>query len=278
MSREEKRRRERLESVIELCRTVKETGLDPFSVDTDYVLSIIREFFPNVKSLQDFCLDAEAIKELSSVIEKQGNWIEHQSTSLYKDPFLLESRIRELGGEKLADLFIQSWHPIVALEQMSITSLKDSMDYWKDLLPLDVRWSKKGPEAVEMEMASLEEAIKMGLISERDFTAELEVLWEELKGRVGEKGKMRYWDFIGAGTYEETIWRAFIASFLVSYGYASLEVDRVEEEIFIIPYEEQKGIQSLEHTASIPVLVDYEEWRKWREGENEGQAEPTQGR
>ena len=278
MSREEKRRRERLESVIELCRTVKETGLDPFSVDTDYVLSIIREFFPNVKSLQDFCLDAEAIKELSSVIEKQGNWIEHQSTSLYKDPFLLESRIRELGGEKLADLFIQSWHPIVTLEQMSITSLKDSMDYWKDLLPLDVRWSKKGPEAVEMEMASLEEAIKMGLISERDFTAELEVLWEELKGRVGEKGKMRYWDFIGAGTYEETIWRAFIASFLVSYGYASLEVDRVEEEIFIIPYEEQKGIQSLEHTASIPVLVDYEEWRKWREGENEGQAEPTQGR
>jgi len=278
MSREEKRRRERLESVIELCRTVKETGLDPFSVDTDYVLSIIRGFFPNVKSLQDFCLDAEAIKELSSVIEKQGNWIEHQSTSLYKDPFLLESRIRELGGEKLADLFIQSWHPIVALEQMSITSLKDSMDYWKDLLPLDVRWSKKGPEAVEMEMASLEEAIKMGLISERDFTAELEVLWEELKGRVGEKGKMRYWDFIGAGTYEETIWRAFIASFLVSYGYASLEVDRVEEEIFIIPYEEQKGIQSLEHTASIPVLVDYEEWRKWREGENEGQAEPTQGR
>jgi len=278
MSREEKRRRERLESVIELCRTVKETGLDPFSVDTDYVLSIIREFFPNVKSLQDFCLDAEAIKELSSVIEKQGNWIEHQSTSLYKDPFLLESRIRELGGEKLADLFIQSWHPIVALEQMSITSLKDSMDYWKDLLPLDVRWSKKGPEAVEMEMASLEEAIKMGLISERDFTAELEVLWEELKGRVGEKGKMRYWDFIGAGTYEETIWRAFIASFLVSYGYASLEVDRVEEEIFIIPYEEQKGIQSLEHTASIPVLVDYEEWRKWREGENEAQAEPTQGR
>jgi len=278
MSREEKRRRERLESVIELCRTVKETGLDPFSVDTDYVLSIIREFFPNVKSLQDFCLDAEAIKELSSVIEKQGNWIEHQSTSLYKDPFLLESRIRELGGEKLADLFIQSWHPIVALEQMSITSLKDSMDYWKDLLPLDVRWSKKGPEAVEMEMASLEEAIKMGLISERDFTAELEVLWEELKGRVGEKGKMRYWDFIGAGTYEETIWRAFIASFLVSYGYASLEVDRVEEEIFIIPYEEQKGIQSLEHTASIPVLVDYEEWRKWREGENEAQAEPAQGR
>jgi hypothetical protein len=278
MSREEAKRRERLMSVIELCRLVKETGLDPFSVDTDYVLSIIREFFPNVKSLQDFCLDAEAIKELSSVIEKQSNWIEHQSTSLYKDPFLLERRIRELGGEKMAELFAQSWHPIVALEQMSITSLKDSMDYWKDLLPLDVRWTKKGPEAVETERASLEEAIKMGLISERDFTAELEALWEELKERVGEKGKMRYWDFIGAETYEETVWRAFIASFLVSYGYADLEVDRVEEETFIIPYKEQKGIQTLGHTASIPVLVDYEEWKKWREEKNGERVEPTQGR
>ena len=276
MSREERRLKERLKSVIELCRSVRETGLDPFSVDTDYILSVIREFFPNVKSLQDFCLDAEAIKELSSVIEEQSKWIERQSTTLYKDPFLLERGIMELGAERLAEVFLRSWHPIVALEQISTTSLKNSMDYWKDLLPLDVRWSKKGPEAVETGRASFEEVMRMGLISGRDFALELETLWVELKGRAGEAGRMRYWDFIGAGTYEETLWRAFLTGFLVSYGYATLEVDRIKEETYIIPYREQRGTQAPGPTTSIPILVDYEEWRRWREGE--GGEEPTRGR
>jgi len=278
MSREEERRKDRLMSIIELCRSVKEAGLDPFAVDTDYVLSIIREFFPNVKSLQDFCLDAEALKELSSVIEKQSSWIQHQSTALYKDPFLLEKRIKEIGSERLAEVFTQSWHPIVALEQMSINSLKGSIDYWKDLLPLDVRWTKKGPEALETERTSFEDARRMGFVSERDFTADLEALWKELKELVGEGGRVHYWDFIGAKTYEETVWRSFLVSFLVSYGYANLEVDRLEEQIFLTPYKEQKSVQFQRQTASIPVLVDYEEWKKWREEKNEAPVESTQGR
>jgi len=278
MSRDEEGRRDRLMSVIELCRSVKETGLDPFAVDVDYVLSVIKEFFPNVRSLQDFCLDAEAIKELSSIIEKQSSWIEHQSTSLYKDPFLLERRIRELDSQRLAEVFAQSWHPIVALEQMSINSLKGSIDYWKDLLPLDVRWSKKGPEELETKRTSLEEARRMGFISERDFTADLEALWRELKERVGEGGSIHYWDFVGAETYEETVWRSFLVSFLVSYGYANLELDRLEEQIFLVPYKEQRSTLSQRQAASIPVLVDYEEWRKWREEKNEAQARPTRGR
>lgn len=275
---EEERLRERVKSVIELCRSVREAGLDPFSVDTDYVLSIIRKFFPRVKSLEDFCLDAEALKELSLVLEEQGSWIEHQSTSLYKDPFLIERRIREMGVERLAEFFLKSWHPIVALEQISTTSLKNSLEYWKDLLPLDERWSREEPKALETGRASLEDAIRLGFISERDFALELQTLWVELKGRVGKEGRIRYWDFVGAETYEETLWRAFLTSFLVTYGYATLEVDSVKEEVYLIPYEEQRGPQALGPTMSIPITVDYEEWRRWREREDGGEEEPTRGR
>lgn len=265
MSRREEKLRDRVLSVIELCKKAKDSGLDPFAVDADYVLSAIRDFYPNVKSLKDFCLDAEALKELSSIIEKQGNWIEKQSSSLYKDPFLLERMLMQSNTEQLAEMFLHSWHPIAALEQISVGSLRGSMDYWKDLLPLDVRWSKKGPEVVQTGRATLEDAFKMGLISQQDFAVELDSLWADLKSRTNSQGKLRYWDFVGAETYEETVWRAFVTGFLVSYGYALLEVDRLEEETYVIPYQEQRKVGGMTSTMSVPILIDYEEWKKWNE-------------
>lgn len=265
MSRQQEKLREQVLSVIELCQKAKDSGLDPFAVDADYVLSVIQEFYPKVRSLKDFCLDAEALKELSAIIEKQGNWIEKQSSSLYKDPFLLERRLKDSQTDRLAEVFLRSWHPIAALEQISIGSLRGSMDYWKDLLPLDVRWSKKGPEAVQTGRATLEDAFKLGLLSQQDFATELDSLWTDLKNRAGDSGRLVYWNFVGAETYEETVWRAFVTGFLVSYGYAYLEVDRLQEEIYVIPYKEQMKIEGTVSTMSVPVLVDYEEWKKWSE-------------
>jgi hypothetical protein len=60
--------------------------------------------------------------------------------------------------------------------------------------------------------------------------------------------------------------RAFLVAFLVTYGYATLEIDRLEETVDIIPYdsprEEPLSIQS----TSVPIAVSVQDYQKWKEG------------
>jgi hypothetical protein len=101
-------------------------------------------------------------------------------------------------------------------------------------------------------------------MAEKIFTEELEILWKELRQKTGENGKTAYWDFVGADTYEETVKRAYMTSFLVTYGYATFEVHRLEEEIFIIPFSKPRSLLGNKQAVSVPVSVSVEEWRRWR--------------
>ena len=256
---------EHLQRVIDLCKSVEERGLDPFIVDVDDIIAVVRKYFPEWKLPQELCLDAEAIHHLASVIKLQSEWVKHQSTSLYTDPFLLEEKIRRLGKEELAELFLEAWHPIVELEQISPHSLAEALKYWQSLLPISERWLKTGYLEMETGATTREELVKLKIIADKAFSEELEVFWEELKQRVGGEGKILYWDFIGADTYSETIKRAYMTSFLVTYGYATLEVHRLEEEIFVKPFEKPKSMLGKKQVISIPVSVSFEEWMKWKE-------------
>jgi len=249
-----------------MCKSVEERGLDPFNVDVDDIIAVIQKYFPEWESTEELCLDAEAIHQLASVIKLQGDWVKHRSTSLYTDPFLLEEKIRKLSREELASLFLEAWHPIIELEQISLHSLAEAMKYWQGLLPLSERWLKTGFLEVETGATTREELVKLRILAEKTFLEELEVFWEELKQRVGGEGKIRYWDFIGADAYSETIKRAYVASFLVTYRYATLEVHPLEEEIFIQPFEKPKSMLGKKQTISIPVSISFEEWAKWKEG------------
>jgi len=256
---------EHLQRIIDTCRSVEERGLDPFLVDVNDVIAVVREYFPEWESMDEFSLDAEAINRLASVIKLQSDWVKHRSTSLYTDPFLIEEKLRKLSRERLARLFLTAWHPIVELEQISSHSLIEAVKYWQSLLPLDERWTKTTALKTELGSATREELIMQRIMAEKAFTEELEALWHELRQRVGENEKISYWDFVGADTYEETSKRAYMTSFLVTYGYATFEVHRLEEEIFIIPFDKPRSLVGKKQVVSIPVSVSFEEWQRWRE-------------
>ena len=265
-SKRKKQGSEHLQRVIDMCKSVEDRGLDPFNVDVDDIIAVIQKYFPEWELPEELCLDAEAIHHLASIVKAQGDWVKHRSTSLYTDPFLLEEKIRRLSKEELATLFLETWHPIIELEQISLHSLAEAIKYWQSLLPLSERWLKTGSLEMETGATTREEMVQLRILADKTFLEELEVFWEELKQRVGGEEKIRYWDFVGADTYSETIKRAYIASFLVTYGYATLEVYPLEEEIFIKPFQKLRSMLGKKQMVSIPVSISFEEWTKWKGG------------
>jgi hypothetical protein len=262
--------RERLQRIIETCKSVEIRSLDPFLINVDEIIAVIREYFPEWETPEDLCLDAETIHRLASVIKLQSEWVKHRSTSLYTDPFLLEEKLTRIEKEEMVEIFLKAWHPIIELEQISIHSLAESIRYWDSLLPLKERWKEFTPIEVEASPATREELIRERILRDKAFSEELENFWQELKKTAeekGEDGKIRYWDFVGAETYEETVHKAFMTSFLVTYGYATLEIHPLEEEIFIKPYEKPATNTAKKQLVSIPITIAVEEWRKWRRGE-----------
>jgi len=260
---------EHLQRIIDLCKSVEERSLDPFLVDINDVIKIVREYFPEWESIDEFSLDAEAINRLASVIKLQSDWVRHRSTSLYTDPFLIEEKLRKLSRENLASLFLKAWHPIVEMEQISSYGLSEAIKYWQSLLPLNERWTKTEFTETELGATSREEMIKQQIMAEKAFTEELETFWKELRQKVGENEKIAYWDFVGSDTYEETVRRAYLTSFLVTYGYATFEVHRLEEEIFIIPFSKPRSLLGKKQVVSVPVSVSVEEWKRWRESKHD---------
>ncbi len=267
--RKKKLGEERLQRIIDVCKSVEERGLDPFTVDVDDVVKIVREYFPEWELPEEFCLDAEAVHQLASVIKLQSDWVRHRSTSLYTDPFLLEDKIRKAGKEELVNIFLKAWRPIVELEQISPNSIAEAVKYWQGLLPLGERWLKTNSLKTDSGTVTREELIRRKILAETVFSEELKMFWEELKQKVGVEDKIRYWDFVGAETYAETLRRAYMTSFLVTYGYATLELHRLEEEMFLRPFEEPQSLVGKEQLVSIPVSVSFEEWNRWREGKQD---------
>lgn len=264
--------REKLQRVIEMCMAVEERSLDPFLIDVDEVVSVIKEYFPEWDLPEDLCLDAETIHHLASVIKLQSEWVKHRSTSLYTDPFLLKEKLVHIEKEEIVEVFLKAWHPIVELEQISLHSLAEAIRYWEGLLPLKERWKEFPSAEIETDRATREELIRQRILRDKAFSEELENFWQELKKRVeekGEDGKIRYWDFVGAETYEETVRRAFMTSFLVTYGYATLEIHPLEEELFIKPYEKPITKIGKRQLVSIPIAVTAEDWLRWKRGELE---------
>ena len=262
--------REKLQRIIEMCTAIEAHKVDPFTLNVDDIIKMVKEYFPSWEQPEDFNLDAETIHHLASVIKLQSEWVKHRSTSLYTDPFLLEEKIKQAPKEEMVNLFLKAWQPLVELEQISIHSLATAMRYWEQLVPIKERWKELEVPEVAVGTATRDELVSQRVLSDKAFSEELEGYWQELKQEVqtkGKVGKMRYWDFIGAETYEETVQRAFLASFLITYGYATLEVYPLEEEILIKPFKTPVAKIATQQSVSVPIAVTFKDWQKWKRGE-----------
>jgi hypothetical protein len=261
--------KEKLQRIIEICMAIENHTVDPFLLDVDNIIRVIKEYFPQWEQAYELNLDAETIHHLASVIKLQSEWVKHRSTSLYTDPFLLEEKITHTSKEEMISVFLKAWHPLVELEQLSLHSIAEAIRYWESLLPLKERWPELAVPEVAMGIASRDELIRERILGDEVFSEELECYWQDLKEKVKEKGhegKISYWDFIGAETYEETVQRALLASFLITYGYATLEIYPLEEEIFIKPFEKPLAKIGTQQSISIPIAVTHENWQKWKRG------------
>jgi hypothetical protein len=189
---------------------------------------------------------------------------------LYTDPFLLEEKILQIGKQQMVNAFLEAWNPLIEFEQISLNSLAQGLLYWEALSPLDERWKEFESIEVSNAFASREELIKQRVLSDKEFSDELNIYWQELKACAANRGidgKIHYWDFIGADTYVQTVQNAFLTSFLVTYGYATLEIDRLEEEVFIKPFSQPRTELLTQQSTSVPIAISHEDWQKWKRGE-----------
>jgi hypothetical protein len=176
---------------------------------------------------------------------------------------MLHQQLMAMDISAIAQAFLKSWHPLLEMEQLSAKTLAGSIGYWGDLIPMDERWKEPEYSMVDPGVATRQRAYELGLLPEEGFREILEELWRELGERTEPGGQIEYWEWVGADTYEETVQRAYLTCFMVSYGYANVEMNRLTEVTEIIHHVEPR-LDPGAAKVSLPILIDREEWERWR--------------
>lgn len=248
--------RKELKEVIETCDAIEKRKFNPFFLDVKLGVDILREYFPLWAEFEDNCLDAHALNRLSEVVRLQNTQLKFQSSALYAEPEFVAKKFQRMSDKRLAEVFLQSWHPLAELEQLTNEAVSSGLDYWNLLLPIQERWKRrdyargKNPE-------SADDTTLTGLgIRGEEFEAHLRRLWKELTNlQNSEKGPVDYWKFIKVASHQETVQRAYFVSFLVTYGFAKMQIDG--ELITLIP-NEQPTNKPAEGGISVPIAIPSE--------------------
>ncbi|MEM4298237.1 MAG: hypothetical protein QW815_07715 [Nitrososphaerota archaeon] len=246
---------EELLRIVQLCKEVEKRGVNPFEVDVKKALEKLRSYLPEWEGLEEYLLDVEALNDISTVIKLQESWARHRASTLYIDPLLLELKLKASSQDSLARAFIMSWHPIAHIDQLTSQRLRQGLDHWNRLPSLADRL-KKVPSTAEVESKklSLKDLVGLRALSKEDFERRLRLLEEELK-RDGSNKEVDYWSFIHRDSFDETVLRAYLTSFLISEGRAFLRVDPLEESLYIEPNRVGKG-----SARSVALSLSYEDW------------------
>jgi phage regulator Rha-like protein len=141
--------REQLQRVIEMMKGIEDHTVDPFLLNVDEIIRIVKEYFPKWDQVEELNLHAEAIHHLASVIKLQSQWVKQRSTSLYTDPFLLEEKIMQKHKNQITQIFLKAWHPMVEEESLTRQSFADALRYWSTLRPIKERWPELSLQEVQ---------------------------------------------------------------------------------------------------------------------------------
>ncbi len=245
--------RTEVREVLETCEAIQKRKFNPFLLDVERAVATLRKYFSRWKTFNDHCLDARTLNSLTEVVRLQNSQLRYQSSTLYTDPKLLSDKLRSLSVEGLARIFLKSWHPIVELEQLATTTVKEALHYWDTLLPFDVRRKRlEAREACSPLALDLESLESMGITAEQTFSESLEKFWMEMRRHAEQSGKLSYWEFVKRDSFEETAARAYFVSFLVTYGYATLE--KREKDLFLTPHTRRVRLD-LGRLVSFPISL-----------------------
>jgi len=251
---EDNGRDKKLEDVlrlIELCRMVRSSSVNPFEVDIREKLLILKKHLPDWDLIDVMLKDSEAIQQLVQIVKLQSQWITHRASALYIDPLLLELKIQLISKEELAESFAKCWHPIAQLDQLTPRGLEKAFVYWRDLVPFSERFKDGfGPQGQKAGLIGLEELESLSIFTKEEFEARLNAINKELVERSDGK-EIDYRDFIKGKDPEETALRGYLVAFVVTEGRATIRTDPLTEQIFISVIQGKPG----DETKSVAIVV-----------------------
>lgn len=246
---------------------VEEKGLNPFNVEVREELETLDGQLDELKSYEELCLDVEAVNMLTKVVKAQKDWLSEEASVLYADPAFIEYKLRKMPTKAIVDVFMRTWKPIACVEEISKEKLVEAIEYWNRLKPLKSRWSRFTGGYKPREYVDLEELKRQGIIVDETFYSDLEKILNELKEACKTRRSVSYWSFISGGSFEEAVKRAYMLSFLLTYGYAELKKIPLQEDYTVAPREHA---ESKAPSESLPISIDYERWRELSGGRSFG--------
>ncbi|MEM2122859.1 MAG: hypothetical protein QXE79_04400 [Candidatus Bathyarchaeia archaeon] len=245
------RGRREVREIIETCKAVEERRFNPFFIDIGNAVQTLRLYYPLWRSIEDYSMDAEALKSLSKVLALQNSQLLYRSSRLYADPEVISSRLKRLSTAKLAEKFLKAFHPVIELEQITSPLIGEALIHWSQMTPYSWR-SRNISLGMGPQSLSIAELEAMGVTERKGFHERLKEIGAELRTACL-KGPVEYSRFIrsnivgGAGIVE----RAYLVSFLLTSREASLKRDMDGNLWLWIPPRDYRG-----EVESIPIQVE----------------------
>jgi len=216
-----------LKDLITEVSSIMRSGSDPLAVQLEPRLSKLRQLIKKSLQFKHIELDVEALYNLAILVYSQSKFLKDKSSILYVDPFLIRLAVMGSSTERLAEVFLQSWKPSTGRDVLSLEMMRRSYEYWNNLKDYSIGAEKTEPllgESLESLGVTYDELISEGMSE----------LHDELRNR---GGRLLYEELLGEGSLNERLRRAVLISFMLSYGYATVEKEPLKRRFWIVARE-----------------------------------------